>query len=101
MTTTMSSPRLQRIERLGLVGIEHLDALAVQRAYQALVEPAWEGRGLRGTLGQHAMGHEGIGYGGVGKQAIERLDRALRLVQAHFDFTSATFRTCVLFGGRV
>ena len=73
----------QRLERLGLVAVERLDALAVQCSDEALVQPPRELDGLRRALGQDPMVHErGFDFR-LGEQPLERLDGSSRLVDPH------------------
>ena len=51
--------------------------------HEALVEPAGEGCGLRGSFRQDAMGHDQFGDLRIAKQTLECFDRAPRLVKAH------------------
>ena len=83
VTTQMSSPRAKRGERLRLVRVEHLDALRVQGPHEALIQPLRKRRCLCGALGKDAVGDDRIADLLVGQQALERLDGAGRLIQAH------------------
>ena len=74
---------LQGVERVGLVGVEHLDALSVERSHQALVEPIRKRRRDSLALRQDTVGDKGIGDVLVAQQALESSDDPGRLIQSH------------------
>src|SRR6187549_3714159 len=74
---------MKRVERVALMRVEHLDALRVQAAHEALIEPLGEWRDLRLTLRDDPVLDQRVLDPGLGEQAVERLDGACRGVDAH------------------
>ena len=87
---------LQGVERVGLVGVEHLDALPVERSHQALVEPIRKRRRDSLALRQDTVRHDAFSNVLVAQQAFESSDDPGRLIQSH---AAPPFRSSVRFGG--